>query len=58
MSKKGDRKTPKNPALPTEQLTQGHGTFFDAVNHENDLACVVLVTSYLEKCLELVSKPT
>ena len=41
-----------NPALTPAALSEASHALYDALNHKNDLACVLVTTSYLEDCLK------
>jgi DNA-binding MltR family transcriptional regulator len=45
------KQKPKNPTLTPDALSGNIDDFFKAINHENDLACALVTTSYLEQCL-------
>jgi len=41
----------KVPILKPDALSGNIKDFIDAINHQNDLACALVTTSYLEQCL-------
>jgi DNA-binding MltR family transcriptional regulator len=45
-----DMTKPKNPPKTLDALSGNLQDFFKAINHDNDLACVLVTTNYLDQC--------